>query len=122
MKEKEEILQQSTQAEKPNLKRLMQKNAQNTVKKNSASHFSSSTFFFDSKRFTYTFLSEGEVASIHFDLERQEIFYKGHNIRNMLLNEKQTLFLKELIPLLIQKNQRALAENYESCLMKVLNS
>src|SRR5438046_1397485 len=34
-------------------------------------------------RLTYTFILEAEVASIHFDSRRQEIFFRGHNIRFM---------------------------------------
>lgn len=38
-------------------------------------------------RFTYTFIFQDEVASIHFDRRRQEIFFKGHNIRYMELSD-----------------------------------
>lgn len=35
-------------------------------------------------RVTYTFVAEKEVVSIHFDLLRKTIFYKGHNVANIL--------------------------------------
>lgn len=38
---------------------------------------------------TYTFAHGKEVGSLHFDRRRGEIFYKGHNIRNMDLEEWQ---------------------------------
>jgi hypothetical protein len=35
------------------------------------------------ERVTYTFAYGHEVGSVHFDRNRGEIFFKGHNIRNM---------------------------------------
>jgi hypothetical protein len=40
-------------------------------------------------RATYTFILEDEVASIHFDRHRGEIFFRGHNIRNIDLSDGQ---------------------------------
>lgn len=40
-------------------------------------------------RLTYTFIIDNEVASIHFDRGRGEIFYKGHNIKNLEFSEGQ---------------------------------
>ncbi len=40
-------------------------------------------------RLTYTFILDDEVASIHFDRSRGEIFFSGHNIAHMELNTKQ---------------------------------
>lgn len=40
-------------------------------------------------RVTYTFILGDEVASIHFDQARREIFFKGHNIRNLPLGEPE---------------------------------
>lgn len=34
-------------------------------------------------RLTYTFIFHDDVASIHFDQRRREIFFRGHNIRFM---------------------------------------
>ena len=44
-------------------------------------------------RLTYTFIHDNEVASIHFDRDRGEIFYKGHNIVNMQLTPSQNMVL-----------------------------
>jgi len=48
------------------------------------------------ERVTYTFVMGEEVASIHFDSSRGEIFFRGHNIRNMQLNEKQLAALEAM--------------------------
>lgn len=47
-------------------------------------------------RFTYTFILDREVASIHFDRMRGEIFFKGHNIRNIELTNRQWQALEDL--------------------------
>lgn len=40
-------------------------------------------------RVTYTFILDDEVASIHFDSQRGEIFFKGHNIAHLELSQRQ---------------------------------
>lgn len=40
-------------------------------------------------RATYTFILEDQVASIHFDRRRGEIFFCGHNIRHLELTDAQ---------------------------------
>lgn len=40
-------------------------------------------------RATYTFIMNDEVASVHFDVTRGEIFFKGHNIKNLELTNEQ---------------------------------
>jgi len=82
--------------------------------------FKSARFFFDSHRFTYTFLLHGEASSIHFDAQRGEIFYKGHNLRNMTPSEAQAKALKRMPSLLTQEGQGVLAEQYKLCLLKFL--
>jgi len=47
-------------------------------------------------RVTYTFLLDDEVASIHFDSNRGEIFFKGHNIGHLKLTEGQINALIEM--------------------------
>lgn len=84
--------------------------------------FASPRFFFDKHRFTYTFLFDGEVASVHFDANRAEIFFKGHNIRNMKLSESQIHLLKQTVLQVAESGQSSLAEHYRACLLKVLNS
>lgn len=54
---------------------------------------------------TYTFILDREVASIHFDRLRGEIFFKGHNLRNMELTERQIQALNELKMVLAQNNR-----------------
>lgn len=51
-------------------------------------------------RFTYTFILENEVASIHFDRLRNEIFFSGHNIAHMELGKKQQEALKQVVSVL----------------------
>ncbi|OGP15604.1 MAG: hypothetical protein A2053_01785 [Deltaproteobacteria bacterium GWA2_50_8] len=40
-------------------------------------------------RITYTFTVGKDVGSIHFDMGRGEIFYRGHNISNLDLEKWQ---------------------------------
>lgn len=47
-------------------------------------------------RVTYTFIMEEEVASIHFDRRRQEIFFKGHNVRHLEMTDPQLNALNHL--------------------------
>jgi hypothetical protein len=51
---------------------------------------------------TYTFILDREVASIHFDRIRGEIFFKGHNLKNMDLTPSQMEALKGLKVVLAQ--------------------
>ncbi len=56
--------------------------------------------FHTTEKATYTFISNNEVISLHFDREKKTIFYKGHNISNLSLTPLQLshleLFKKEL--------------------------
>jgi len=71
-------------------------------------------------RFTFTFAQGREVGSIHFDRGRGEIFYKGHNIRNMDLEEWQMQILEGLRKTLEQDAQgKAFAEDYARSLDKM---
>ena len=56
-------------------------------------------------RFTYTFISNREVASIHFDKKRNKIFYSGHNINNMHLTIAQHAELHNIINVLENDNE-----------------
>lgn len=78
-------------------------------------------FFIDKNRFTYTFLIKGEAASIHFDAMRNEIFYRGHNIRNMSLSELEVDILRGMFNSLLEYNQGFLALKYKECLSKIIN-
>ncbi len=68
---------------------------------------------------TYTFFHRTEVASIHFDMGRGEIFYKGHNIRNMALDDVQSQRLEELAQILDgHEKMRAFVEPFRGALKK----
>ncbi len=72
-------------------------------------------------RITYTFMIGKEVGSIHFDRMRGEIFYKGHNLRNMDLSEAQTQVLEKLRQILHDDAEyQRFAEPYGRILDKVI--
>ncbi len=66
---------------------------------------------------TYTFILESEVASIHYDKLRREIFFKGHNIKYMELDPKQVRVLMDLGEALKKDEKgRDFAAEYEATL------
>jgi len=70
---------------------------------------------------TYTFIIEREVASIHFDRIRGEIFFKGHNIKNMELTAKQMQALKDLKAVIMQDPKaKAFLSDYNATLGRLL--
>jgi hypothetical protein len=70
---------------------------------------------------TYTFILEREVASIHFDRLRGEIFFKGHNLRNMELSEKQIEALNGLKTVLAEDHRaRPFLSDYSATLGRYL--
>jgi hypothetical protein len=72
-------------------------------------------------RFTYTFIMNDEVASIHFDDSRNEIFFKGHNIRNLELTEAQKNVLETLHFVLEEDNEgKKFLSSYFATLERVL--
>ena len=69
---------------------------------------------------TYTFALGTEVGSIHFDRNRGEIFYKGHNIRNMDLEPWQIQVMEQLRQILAKDGQWSrFAEPYGRVLDKI---
>lgn len=71
-------------------------------------------------RFTFTFAQGREVGSIHFDRGRGEIFYKGHNVRNMEMEEWQMQILEGLRRTLQQDEQgKEFADDYGRTLDKI---
>jgi len=83
---------------------------------------SSPNYFIQKDRFTCTFFMGKEVASIHFDRLRAEIFYNGHNIRNMNLTLSQVQSLRRAGEGLHFRRQNSdLSKAYEACINKVLN-
>jgi len=70
---------------------------------------------------TYTFILDREVASIHFDRIRGEIFFKGHNIKNMELTPSQLGTLRELKVVLAQdESARPFLSDYGATLDRCL--
>ena len=72
-------------------------------------------------RVTYTFIMDEEVASIHFDRRRGEIFFRGHNIKNMHLSQKQVKALNVMREVLeADKQGRELYPAYSATLDRLL--
>jgi hypothetical protein len=72
-------------------------------------------------RFTFTFAQGREVGSVHFDRGRGEIFYKGHNIRNMDLEDWQMQVLEGLRKTLMHDEQgKEFAADYARTLDKII--
>lgn len=72
-------------------------------------------------RLTYTFIAGHEVASIHFDQTRGEIFYKGHNVRTMPMGDEVRGYLWELAEILAHDEEGAeYSPDYSATLRKVL--
>lgn len=72
-------------------------------------------------RLTYTFILEREVASIHYDHGRKEIFFKGHNVKNMKLTGAQIEALKGVKAILMQDGRaKGLLPDYEATLGRIL--
>ncbi len=72
-------------------------------------------------RITYTFIMDKEVASIHFDMSRGEIFFRGHNISHMSLSLKQRKALIALIGVLEDDEEgRKFRDAYSATLDSVL--
>jgi len=68
-------------------------------------------------RATLTFFLGPEVASIHFDRQRNEIFYKGHNVKNMTLTQDQWLALQNFSNYLTREGvEDSFCQAYEACL------
>lgn len=72
-------------------------------------------------RLTYTFIMENEVASIHYDRSRGEIFFRGHNIAHMELGSRERKALIALIGVLEEDEQgREFKDSYSATLDRVL--
>jgi len=71
-------------------------------------------------RFTYTFILNKEVASIHFDAGSRKIYFKGHNIQNLKLKEEERNELVRLIDILEEDEEgRELRFLYEETLASI---
>ena len=72
-------------------------------------------------RFTYTFIWEEEVASIHYDETKGEIFLKGHNIKHLELSESQIKALRHLdMVLAAEEPKKPIFKGYSATLAKLL--
>ena len=72
-------------------------------------------------RITYTFAYGTEVGSIHFDRGRGEIFYKGHNIRNIEIEDWQWQVMESLRHMLSQhETGHTFSQTYGHILDKVI--
>ncbi len=84
--------------------------------------FREARFFLSGNRATLTFFTDQEVASIHYDLDRDEIFYRGHNVKNMTLNEKQWEALQKFSDYLgSSQGSERLNKSYHDCLERLLS-
>ena len=73
------------------------------------------------QRLTYTFICDHDVASIHYDDTRREIFFRGHNIKFMALSETQNEALWGLAVVLANDREgERLAQGYQETLEMVL--
>jgi len=87
----------------------------------SLDYFKEAKLFCTKDRATLTFFSSEGVASIHFDTKRNEIFYKGHNVKNMTLSQEQWDSLQKFSELLTKKDENPhLLKAYQACLEMVL--
>lgn len=72
-------------------------------------------------RVTYTFILDDEVASIHFDRRRGEIFFKGHNINHMELTGNQLKSLEQMKGVLADDEKaRKILPDYSATLARCL--
>lgn len=84
--------------------------------------FPEAKLFSTRDRATLTFYAGLEVASIHYDRLRDEIFYKGHNVKNMTLTPQQSFYLKNFGACLESEGMDPeLCRSYHECLAKVLS-
>ncbi len=84
-------------------------------------YFREARLFLGKGRATLTFYRENEVASIHFDKERREIFYKGHNVNNMTLSEDKWESLQKFADFLPKEAKvEELKKAYLECLGQVM--
>ncbi len=85
-------------------------------------YFTEANLFLMKDRATLTFYVDQEVHSIHYDKNRDEIFYKGHNIKNILLTDEQWLYLQQFSTVLLQHPLAAgIQKNYQKRLESLLS-
>ena len=74
-------------------------------------------------RITYTFfIGKSDVGSVHYDMGRGEIFYRGHNVRNLELEKWQIDLLMKFEEILKQDSQyERFLYSYSQALEKILH-
>lgn len=85
-------------------------------------YYKEAKLFLRPDRATLTFFAKDGVASIHFDRDRSEVFYKGHNVKNMTLTAQEWDYLQHFGEYLKEKGANPrLREAYEFCLQQALS-
>ena len=71
--------------------------------------------------FTYTFIMNSEILSVHFDKMRREIFLKGHNLKHLELKSNEIEALREVTQIL-ESNEKGkeFSEDYLATLEGLL--
>lgn len=76
--------------------------------------------FFSANRATYTLIHHHEVISIHFDLNKQNLYWQGHKISRLdeqdCLEELLALFKRELV---IRHALRELVQAFDATVSKL---
>lgn len=69
--------------------------------------------FHSEDKVTYTFLTDQEVVSLHFDLKSGAIFYKGHKLENFELAPEQKQHLQQFLKVLEKPETAVFAKAYQ---------
>jgi len=85
-------------------------------------YFREARLFLGKDRATLTFYVDQEVASIHYDTNRDEIFYRGHNVKNMTMTQDQWVSLQKFAEYLADDPKaEALLHSYRRCLEHLMS-
>lgn len=76
--------------------------------------------FHSEDKVTYTFLTDQEVVSLHFDLKSEAIFYKGHKIENLELDPEQRKHLQQFAKVLEKPETAAFTKAYQGAFERYL--
>lgn len=80
-------------------------------------YFREARLFLGKDRATLTFYVEQEVASIHYDMIRDEVFYRGHNVKNMTMSQEKWDLLQKFSQYLDHDPRaESLVRSYRTCL------
>ncbi len=88
----------------------------------SLDYFREARLFLGKDRATLTFYVDQEVASIHYDTNRDEIFYRGHNVKNMTMTQEQWQSLQKFAEYLADDPRaELLLQSYRTCLEHLMS-